>query len=385
MIRPRHPHAPEEHRDGLRDDPGAAATRDALRALGRNPRVVAELRADTLPAGWPWAVVAGISDALSLLDGREMDADALPDGSVLYPGEPILVLAGRYLELAEAALPLEGLLAQASGVATAAARLKRAAGGRPVYGTLFRRLHAASVPALERAAFVGGCDALSTVGASLPAVAEIDLAVLLGEREAWAAFDRAVPDGTPRVITVGAVADEAAGAVAAAEALGERLAAVRVDRPGARGEELAAVVRAVRWELDVRGLSRVRVLVAGDVDETTVRRLSKAADGFFVQDALAGAPPLPVAFDVVEVEGEPRAVRGRLSGRKRLWRCGTCGNRGIAPGRARLEPCPRCGGQLRSALEPVLRWGSVERPPAPPAAARSRSLREASEAADPFV
>jgi hypothetical protein len=84
------------------------------------------------------------------------------------------------------------------------------------------------------------------------------------------------------------------------------------------------------------------------------------------------------------VEGEPRGRRGSLSGRKTLWRCEACGNRGIAPARIQNQPCPRCDGRLRSLLVPRLAWGSRDEPVPDAQSLRARALKEAAEAPAPF-
>src|SRR5436190_1151227 len=58
---------------------------------------------------------------------------------------------------------LLGLLCQASGVATVAARCKIAAEGRPVFSFGARRMHPAISPMVERSAYIGGCDGVASV------------------------------------------------------------------------------------------------------------------------------------------------------------------------------------------------------------------------------
>jgi nicotinate phosphoribosyltransferase len=300
---------------------------------------------------------------------------------VVYEDEPALVISGRYLGFGDLATSLLGVLCQATGVATAAARLKLAA-GKPVYASGARRVHPAVAPVTDRAAYVGGCDAVSTVmggeliGVAPAATIDNDLALLLGEHDAWRSFDQAVDPRVPRVVTVDTSLDERTGAVAAAEALGDRLEAVRLDVPTSRRGDLARILREVRWELDARGYHRVKIYVSGNLGETAIRSLARHADGFYVEDTIAAAPVVDFGLDIVEVDGEPRARRGILSGRKHLWRCESCGNRGIAPVGARLGRCPRCRGHLGDALITMLE-GGVPVGSAPQAsAARRRAMDE---------
>jgi nicotinate phosphoribosyltransferase len=385
-----HSSTPDEIEQGLVAEAHLATTRDILFAHGTDPSVTAEVRIGDLPLRWPWAVLCGVEEAISLLEGREVDVTAVPEGSIVYPEEPVLQVSGRYLSFAGLETAVAGMLGQATAVATAAARLKLAVGGKPVRPIGLGRLHPAVVPVVEWAAYVGGCDEVATaVGAAItsskgasPVGAELSL--ILGEPEAWEAFDEDVEDTVPRVVTAGVLEDERSTALAAVDALGDHLAGVYLEAPSESPEKLVHVAREVRWELDARGRSDVRVTVAGDLDEHTLRRLARHADGFGVGYPLVGPPAVPVSFDIVEVEGEPRARRGTLSGRKTLWRCEACGNRGIAPARAQHEPCPRCEGRLRSLLVPRLASGVRDEGAPDAAAVRARALKEAAEAPPPF-
>jgi nicotinate phosphoribosyltransferase len=366
-----------------------SVTLQILAAHGADAVVACEVWATELPSGWPWAILGGLEEVLSLLEGHQVDALAVPEGSTVYPEEPVLQLAGPYPEFGHLETAILGMLGHATGVATAAARANLAAGERPVYATGVGRLHPAVVPVVERAAYIGGCAAVATSKGSELSGAEVvspigpELSLLLGEPDAWVAFDEIVDERIPRLVTVGTMEDERASAVAAAEALGEHLAGVRIDSSSTDPGRLAHLVREVRWELDARGRSDVRIVVTGDLDEEAIRGLVRHVDGFGVGPALARAPVVAYELDIVEVEGEPRARRRSLSGRKTLWRCEACGHRGIAPARAQHEPCPRCGGRLESLLAPRLTRGVLEEPPSDPAAIRARALKEAAEAPSP--
>ena len=384
------PAAREEIAKGRIVEAQVARASEVLRSEGANPVVSAELKAGPLPRGWPWIVVSGSTEAVSLLEGRFVDVWGPGEGSVAYPEEPVLQIAGRYAEFAELTTALVGTMSYASGVASAAARLKLAAGGRPVYAAASRMVHPAVVPVEEHAAYVGGCDGVTTipgaeqVGRDPVLTMDHDVALILGVPRAWQAFDRLIEDGVPRIATVDTLVDERTGALAAAETLGQELRAIRIEMAGTV-DEVARTVREVRWELDARGHGEVEIVLAGDLDEQAVKTLARQVDGFCVVAPLASAPPVPFVLDLVEVDGRPVARRGRLSGRKTLWRCEDCGNRGIAPERARPEGCPRCGTKLTGLLAPLLRRGAVDQAPPSPSAARDRTLQEVAAAVNPFL
>ena len=367
-----------------------AATAAVLRSTGDDPDVVGEVRLRQLPDGWPWAVLCGVEEAISALEGRDVEVLAVPEGTVVYPEEPVLQVAGRYAQFGVLDTALVGMLSQATAVATIAARMRMAAGGRPVYPMGLAGLHPVVVPVVERAAYVGGCEAaLSEGGAELIGTesalqAGPELSLLLGEPDAWDAFDATMAQNVPRVVPLGVLDDERSTAVAAAEHLGEYLAAVRIDAPSSDPGALLHLAREVRWELDARGRSDVRILVAGDLDEESLPSLAAHVDGFGIGGALAAASPAGFSFDIVEVDAEARSRRGALSGRKTLWRCEACGNRGISPAGVQHEPCPRCQGALRSLLVRRLRWGSADEPAPDVRSIRAHALKETAEAPHPF-
>ncbi len=300
-----------------------------------------------------------------------------------------MVLSGPYLAFASLETALLGVLCQASGVATRAARCKVAAEGRPVYSFAARRVHPAIVPMVERAAYLAGCDGVSTVKAAealgLQPVGTMphSLVLMLGEERAWRGMDRVLDPKVPRVALIDTFQDEKLAAVAAARILGDRLAAVRLDTPSSRRGDLPAILREVRWELDLRGFVDVRLFVSGGLDERAIQALNPFADAYGVGSAIGSAPAIDFALDVVEVDGQPRAKRGKLSGRKLLWLCPECGNRGISPWGRRAAHCPRCGHRVRSLLETWISKGKVKAPPTI-RGLRERTVRQVQDAPDPF-
>jgi nicotinate phosphoribosyltransferase len=211
------------------------------------------------------------------------------------------------------------------------------------------------------------------------------LILILGEDRAWRAFDRLMDRRIPRVALVDTVQDEKFGAVAAAQALGKRLTAVRLDTPASRRGSFLSILREVRWELDERGYSNVDIFISGGIDEERILQLNRYADAYGVGTWISNAPVVDFALDIVEVDGEARSKRGKLSGRKHLWRCPECGNRGIAPWITKLGDCPRCGHRVRSLLETYVepRRGRRRREGSA-AAIREHALAEVADAPDPF-
>ena len=88
------------------------------------------------------------------------------------------------------------------------------------------------------------------------------------------AFDEVIESGVPRVALIDTFGDEKFEAVAAAEAIGSRLSAVRLDTPASRRGDFKRIIEEVRWELDLRGFEDVKIFVSGGINEKSIDRSS---------------------------------------------------------------------------------------------------------------
>ena len=187
-----------------------------LKAKGLTKRVKAEIRLKSFPqADWSFGILAGIEEAAALLEGLPVDVWAMDEGTVFGPHEPVLVIEGTYIEWAEYETALLGFLCQASGIATKAARCKRAAGDRQVISFGARRMHPALAPMIERNAFVGGCDGVAVTKAA--ELIEADptgtiphaLVLMFGDTvEALRAFHEVIDPKVRRVALIDTLQDE---------------------------------------------------------------------------------------------------------------------------------------------------------------------------------
>jgi len=379
----------DEIRAGRTTDVYFARTREVLKAKGRDRvRVAAEVTAGRIPGGEPWGVLCGVEEVARLFEGVPVYVYSMPEGSVFRPSdargvrEPVLLIEGAYYDFCALETPLLGLLCQESGVATRAANVRIAAGKKPVVAFGIRRMHPALAPALDRAAYIGGLDGVSSlkgaeaIGAKPMGTMPHALMVVFGDQvAAWRAFDEVMPPDVPRVALVDTYFDEKTEAVMAADALGDRLGAVRLDTPGSRRGDFAAIIREVRWELDLRGHDHVNIFISGGLDAEAVRALGEAgADAFGVGTYISGAPTVDFALDIVEVEGRPAAKRGKMGGRKQVWRCPRC-IADIVQAYGRSMPrCPRCGGETEAMLRPLVRNGEIVAELPEPSRIRERVL-----------
>lgn len=341
-------------------------TLQILRQRGIAKRVLAEVILKSFPPGWTWGVLAGIEEVAALLTGLPVTVQAFPEGTLFGPMQPVLTIEGRYVDFAHYETALLGLLCQASGVATKAARCKKAAAGHPVVSFGARRMHPALAPMIERNAYLGGCD-----GVSVSKSAELlkldpsgtmphSLILMLGDTVVAAkAFHEVVDRAVRRVVLIDTFGDEKMEAVRVAEALGPALDAVRLDTPASRRGDLAGILREVRWELDLRGFRHVQLFVSGGLDEDEIQRLNPVADAYGVGTAISNAPVLNFSMDIVEVDGVPLAKRGKLSGRKEVLRCTACGKTVVIPAGATAPAC--CGGEVIPLLQPLIQEGRLVR------------------------
>jgi nicotinate phosphoribosyltransferase len=146
----------------------------------------------------------------------------------------------------------------------------------------------------------------------------------------------------------------------AAEALAEHLFGVRLDTPGSRRGNFGDIIREVRWELDVRGYKRVKIFVSGGLDEESVKSLGEAgADAFGVGTAVSNAPTIDFAMDIVELENKLSAKRGKLGGKKQVWRCSQCLTDVVLPFEVTQPKCKRCGGDTQPMLRPLIQNGKL--------------------------
>ena len=64
----------------------------------------------------------------------------------------------------------------------------------------------------------------------------------------------------------------------------------------------------------------MKIFVSGGLDEESIKEIVDVADAFGVGGSIASAKPVDFSLDIVEVEGEPRTKKGKLSGRKTVLR-----------------------------------------------------------------
>ncbi len=380
--RPFHTASDAEIKSGEVSDVYFARTVEILTHRRDRKRANAEIYLKSLPEDWQWGVLAGIQEAAALLEGVAVNVRAMDEGSLFAPYQPVMVVEGVYVEWAQYETALLGLLCQASGIATKAARCKKAAGERQVISFGARRMHPTLAPMIERNAFVGGCDGVAVtksaelIDADPMGTIPHSLVLMVGDTvEALRAFHEVVDPKVRRVALIDTLQDEKFEALRVAEALGKDLYAVRLDTPSSRRGDLFRILEEVRWELDLRGFGHVKLIVSGGVDEYEILRLNPIADAYGVGTSIANAPVLNFALDIMEIDGRPIAKRGKWSGAKDVLRCRACRTTEVVPAGRAPRPC-RCGGAWESLLKPLVQGGRITRDLPPPRTIRDHVLEQ---------
>jgi nicotinate phosphoribosyltransferase len=283
-----------------------------------------------------------VSDrALEWLAGYRFAGDiyAYPEGELYTAGSPVATVVGAFAESVVLETLFLSVLNHDSAVATAASLITAAAAGRPVIEMGSRRTDPEAAVAAARAAYLGGLASTSNLEAGrrygIPTAGTAAHAfVLLFPNEA-SAFRAQVACAGPGTTLLVDTFDTWEGIEAAVKEAGPSLAAVRID-----SGELGPEAQRARSHLDDLGATNTRIIVTGDLDESSIARLSSSpVDGYgagtsVVMGGAGGQPTSGFIYKLVEVAG--RAVEKRspgkatFGGRKWAWRLAEKGHDVVA-------------------------------------------------------
>jgi nicotinate phosphoribosyltransferase len=316
-----------------------------------------------LPSGRGFLVAAGLESALDFLGhfrvGREdieEFADALhrpvrdlepllglsfegevravPEGHVVFAGEPLLEVTAPLPQAQLVETYLLNQLCHQTAVASKAARCVLAAAGGPVVDFSLRRTHGpwAGLQAARLGAlvgFAGTSNVAAAVALGIPAsgtMAHSYIEAFPGEEEAFRAFAHAHPGPVTFLVDT---YDTEEGVRIAARVLAELRrgpgCAIRLD-----SGDLDELSRRSRAILDAAGLTGVRIVASGGLDEYGVDRLVRARapiDVYAVGTKVGvaeDAPYLDAAYKLVEYDGHPvmklSSAKVTAPGRKQVFR-----------------------------------------------------------------
>ncbi len=208
-----------------------------------------------------------------------LDVDAVPEGSVVFPHEPLLRVVGPVLQAQLLEAPLLNLLNFHSLVATKAARVCEAAGSAPVVEFGLRRAQGFDgALGASRAAYVGGCVATSNVLAGklfgIPVRgthAHSWVMCFESELSAFEAWAEALPSLGLFLVDTYRTLDGVRHAIQVGQRLRERghsLVGIRLD-----SGDLAYLSEQARQLLDAAGFVDAVILASNDLDEHVIKSL----------------------------------------------------------------------------------------------------------------
>jgi nicotinate phosphoribosyltransferase len=355
----------KEIMDGKITDVYFLRTLQILEEKNVNPWVKAEFTAKSFPKEWSWAVIVGLDEIIQFLKDLPVKARAMREGTVFYPHQPVLEIEGYYQDFCIYETAILGLICQATGIATQAARYKKLAGDRMVMSFGARRMHPAIAPTIERSAFIGGCNGVSVVkggeiiGEDPMGTIPHALVLCMGSAvDSVKAFDEVIDPDVNRVALIDTFNDEKFECLKVAEALGEKLYGVRFDTPSSRRGDFHHILQEARWELDLRGFEHVKFFVSGGIQEEDVTNLNPLVDAYGIGTSISNAPVVDFSMDIVEINGKPIAKRGKCSGAKNVLRCSECYENLILPLNKEVIHC-KCGGKYKSLLLPIVEDGKI--------------------------
>ncbi|AEB06782.1 nicotinate phosphoribosyltransferase [Coriobacterium glomerans PW2] len=208
-----------------------------------------------------------------------VDIDAVPDGELVFPREPMARVIGPALECQLLETALLNTIGFQTLVATKTARVVEAAKGRPVAEFGLRRAQGPDGGmAVARASYIAGCASTSNVLAGrrygIPVFGTHAHSWVMSfptELEAFRAFARSMPKNCTLLVDTYDVREGVENAIIVAhemEERGEALAAIRID-----SGDLAKLSGYVRARFDEEGLGYVKISVSNDLDEYTIQSL----------------------------------------------------------------------------------------------------------------
>jgi nicotinate phosphoribosyltransferase len=302
------------------------------------------------------------------------DVEALPEGTPVFPDEPLLEVTAPLGEAQLAETVVMNQLHLQTVLATKASRVVAAAAGRQVVDFGMRRMHGADA-ALQgaRAFYVGGVHATSDLLAGqvhgIPVAGTMAHSYVQAHDSEAQAF-RAFADLYPETVLLVDTYDTLEGVrrvIELARELGDafRVSGVRLD-----SGDLGELARRARALLDEAGLTGLRIFASGNLDEYRIAELVRAGapiDAFGVGTRMgvsADAPSLDLAYKLTRYGESGRLKtapgKGIVPGPKQVFRLeedGADARDVVArrdeslPGRPLLVPAMRAGKRVGAGCE----------------------------------
>jgi len=316
------------------------------------------------------------------------DVEAMPEGTVFFPDEPILRVIAPLPVAQLVETRLINLLHFQTVIASKAARMVLAAPGKALVDFGLRRAHGAEAGMLAaRASYLAGFAGTATTPAlvrfGIPiygTMAHSFIQAFENEEAAFEAFALSRPDNLVLLLDTYDTEAAAHKVVVLAPRLrrqGIAIHGVRLD-----SGDLARHARRVRHILDQAGLQDIMIFASGGLDETILQLYSAAEapiDGYGIGTSLTtsmDAPALDCAYKLQEYAGRPKRKRseGKATwpGRKQVYRA----YRDDGTMSEDLLTLVGHGGEGHALIQPVMRGGRRIGTPPTLAEARDHAAKE---------
>lgn len=233
------------------------------------------------------------------------DVWAMPEGTPIFPGEPIVKVRGPVIQAQMIETMLLVTINHQSLIATKSARIVRAAKGRAIMEFGARRAQGYDAAVLgARAAYIAGVNGTSCTisgqqfGIPLSGtMAHSWVQIFDSEFDAFKAYALAYPDNTVLLVdTYNVLKSGVPNAIRVAkevlEPMGKKLRGIRID-----SGDLTYLSQKAREMLDEAGLAYVRITASNALDEAIIRDLvlqGAAIDSFGVGERLITSRAEPV-------------------------------------------------------------------------------------------
>ncbi|MFH0824540.1 MAG: nicotinate phosphoribosyltransferase, partial [Pseudomonadota bacterium] len=209
------------------------------------------------------------------------DIWAVPEGTVVFPNEPLLRVTAPIGEAQILETTMLALIGHQTLIATKAARLCIAAKGDQVIDFGTRRAHGVGAALYgARAAYIGGCSGTSNVKAGkifgIPTKgthAHSWVESFDSEEEAFRAYAAVYPKNCVFLVDTYDTIEGVRAAVRVAKEMktaGHALMGIRID-----SGDLAYFSKAARYKLDEEGFHEVKILASSDLDEWIIESLKE--------------------------------------------------------------------------------------------------------------
>lgn len=250
------------------------------------------------------------------------DIYAVPEGTVVFPNEPIMVIKAPSIEAQFIETFILLCLNHQSLIATKANRVVRASQGRAVAEFGSRRAQGADGAILgARASYIGGCSAtactISDRDFGVPStgtMAHSWVQMFDSEYEAFVSYCKTYPENATLLVdTYDVIKSGIPNAIRAFKEIlhpqGIRKCAIRLD-----SGDITYLTKKARRMLDEAGLTECKILVSNSLDENIIRDIiaqGACVDSFGVGERLITAKSNPVfggVYKLVAVEKNGKII-----------------------------------------------------------------------------